>query len=139
MIQAAALNKLDGVSGLECGGSYPFLFTQGMDECKTVAAALNKLDGVGGISCDKEYTMLVVPNTIPVLWAGAARLTAILQGPTCKHGNPISGPSGGRDCTGACDKGWQGSNCDSPGRPQALAALTPSLANEVKVKAEVMV
>jgi len=47
-------------------------------------------------------------------------LTAFLQGPTCKHGNPIPGPSGGGNCTGACDKGWQGINCEVPSPPTAL-------------------
>jgi len=114
---AAALNKLDGVSDMQCGGYYPFLYND--QDCDTVAAALNSLIGKGSnISCNDEFGYLAVPQAnCPAVQAG---LTAILQGPTCKHGNPIPGPSGGGNCTGACDQGWQGSNCDSPSPPTAL-------------------
>jgi len=119
---ADALNALDGVSGVDCGGDYPFLYvdprgaTATTPTCEASASALNKLDGVANISCDAYYGYFTVPGAdcpaVPV------RLTAILQGPTCKHGDPISGPTGGENCTGypnpSCDSGWKGSNCDLP-------------------------
>lgn len=106
---AAALNKLDGVSGVECGGYYPYLFGT---SCNTWAAALNKLPNISWVSCDNEWNSLVVPDAhCPAI---PDRLQAILQGPTCKHGNPVSGPTGGGNCTQPCDAGWQGTNCDAP-------------------------
>jgi len=83
-----------------------------------VAAALNSLIGqpvnassTSNIFCMSYWNFLAVPAAN---CDNAAKLTAILQGPTCKHGTPISGPSGGGICNGTCDHGWQGSNCDSP-------------------------
>ena len=119
---AAALNQLDGIRGVTttlCGGQYPWLYydpyTGGPDagHCEPAAAALNKLLGSNNISCDQAWGWLAVQDQADGP-AVAAKLTAILQGPTCKHGNPISGPTGGGYCTQPCDRGWQGNNCDSP-------------------------
>ena len=69
-VQAVALNKLDGVSGVECGGDYPFLFTEEYDQCVTVAAVLNRLIGqpvknASNIFCDEEYHFLASPDADP--------------------------------------------------------------------------
>jgi len=113
---AGALNKLDGVSGLECGGNYPFLYRPySYTSCSKVLPALNKLvnashgDANSKIFCDGDYAFLYVMDC-----SVAAKLSAVLQG-TCKHGNAVSGPKGGGICTQPCNQGWHGSNCDSPG------------------------
>ena len=112
---AAAFNKLDGVSGVTC--YYNNLGTDTSAECNAVAAAFNKLDGGSDVRCKQiggnAYLEVFVGSDCD---AAAARLTAILQGPTCKHGNPVSGPTGGEHCI-SCDPGWQGNNCDSPKYP----------------------
>lgn len=137
---ATALNGLEGVSNIVCDDSTGVNeFRTKTDECNATVTALNKL-----INCPNKQTNQCVycghieadvtmnyldgncdesPNGVGLI----SNLTAILQGPTCKHGNPIPGPSGGGNCTGACDHGWQGSNCDSPspGRDAAAAPHPP--------------
>jgi len=113
---ATALNGLDGVSGVDCGGNYPYLYG---DDCDAWATALNKLAGGSHIHCDEAWSSLMVrdgdcPGGSPAPNGTLAALTAILQGPTCKHGDSIPGPKGGGNCTGVCDLGWQGVNCDTP-------------------------
>ena len=211
-VQAAALNKLDGVSGVGCDGDYPFLSTGDNDQCVTVAATLNRLIGqpvlpvknttcvAAETACAKDrgcqafgvygndyqlhgcadaaaltpnvdWRIFVPSSPSKTAWQpvpgrnnvdekkckihpsgkssghcknalppassifceealqhdqrvvhflaspngdDCTRLTALLQGPTCKHGNSIPGPSGGGDCTGECDQGFMGGNCDTP-------------------------
>merc|ERR1719345_669291 len=91
----------------------------GGDDCDTWAAALNKLAGGSHIHCDEAWSSLMVrdgdcPGGSPAPNGTLAALTVILQGPICKHGDSIPGPKGGGNCTGACDLGWQGVNCDTP-------------------------
>ena len=103
----AAFNKLDEMSGVGCDfgyNGYDDLSVYAGADCSAVAAAFNKyiaLDGVSGVTCYYGINLEVDGDCDAV----AARLTAILQGPTCKHGNPIPGPSGGGACTGECDHG----------------------------------
>jgi len=139
-LQADALNKLDGVSGVVCGGRYPYLFLPLYEKCVTVAATLNRLIGqpvknASNIFCVKGYNFLASPDA-DANSDDCTKLTALLQGPTCKHGYPSPGPSGGGNCTGACDKGWMGSNCDLPtvctaatwNTPQCTAVTCPASA-----------
>jgi hypothetical protein len=125
---AAALNKLDGVSDVLCFEDQCNLAASTFAKCQLVAAALNSLAGVS------TATIMCLHYTQTAMWvnttspdnctAVAARLTAILQGPTCKHGIPISGPTGGGSCA-SCDQGWAGSNCDCISQPWPLPPSCP--------------
>jgi len=109
---AGALNVIDGVSGLKCGGAYPFLFS--FETCTKNLPALNKLVNASGdakLFCVNKYDFLAVKQNCSSV---AAKLSAVLQG-TCKHGNPVSTPTGGGICAKPCDQGWTGINCDETG------------------------
>jgi len=115
-VQAAAMNKLDGIDDVICGGYYPFLYLGSYKRCLEVAAILNRLIGqpvknASNIICESEFFFLASPDADKNN-DDCTKLTALLQGPTCKHGTSIPGPPGGGNCTGPCETGWEGKNCD---------------------------
>jgi len=80
---AAALNKLDGVSNVNCDNPNIDMIpvTETDDECNAVVAALNKLGGVSGVEC-KYKSFAVGTGTYgkpSQCDAVAARLTVILN------------------------------------------------------------
>jgi len=116
-LMATALNSLEGVSNFDCNVYLPHTHfaTYNMPACIANAFALNKLVPYY-ITCHWGHGS--INDYLHGSRAGANAIVRLLQGPTCKHGNPIPGPSGGGNCTGNCDQGWKGRNCDvSTGPP----------------------
>jgi len=112
-----ALNALEGVSTFECyspQNSVEYFRTSAgvlnsSAGCDANAVALNKLEPYY-LTChdyNGDHTGDLHGDNV-----GAVALVRYLQGPTCKHGNPIPGPKGGGNCTGSCDNDWKGRNCD---------------------------
>lgn len=65
---AEALNKLDGVSNVQCGGSWlgdrPLsgLWLSSQDQCNSVATVLNGLDGVSNVRCGHNNYLRIEPE-----------------------------------------------------------------------------
>lgn len=87
---AEALNGLDGVSNVQCGGAWlgdrPLsgLWLSSQDQCTSVAKALGRLDGVSAMQCGHNNYLKIVQDCEKYATILAAHLQPVVGG----HSNP---------------------------------------------------